>query len=234
MTDDVRRCLVLSAHPDDIEFGAAGTIAQHVRDGWQVTYVIATAGEKGSHSIEDDPSEYATLRRAEAVEAARIVGVSDVRFLGFVDGEVTNDHALLKAIAREFRAVRPHRQFSMVPDLLPRDGFVNHPDHREMGVASLDVTLTAGTTAGWFPELVRDEGLEPWRGLEEIWLMGPGQSQHVVDITDMLDLKIDALHAHVTQMRGADIGPRIRTWTATTGAPSGFAHAEAFRRIVLH
>jgi LmbE family N-acetylglucosaminyl deacetylase len=112
------------------------------------------------------------------------------------------------------------------------DRFINHPDHRAVGQASLDITLTGGTTPGHFPELL-EEGLEPWRGLREVWIAGPGVKPRVVDITDTIDRKIEALMCHRSQL-GPDreeVGGWIRERTAEIGKPAGFAHAESFQVI---
>jgi LmbE family N-acetylglucosaminyl deacetylase len=119
----------------------------------------------------------------------------------------------------------------MDPQSLPGGWFVNHPDHRAVGQASLDITITAGTTPGHFPELL-DEGLEPWRGLKEIYLQGPGGGEHAVDITATLDRKIEALKAHASQVgEWEGLDEMIRGWTKENGAEHGFAHAELFHVI---
>jgi LmbE family N-acetylglucosaminyl deacetylase len=225
-----RRALVVSAHPDDIEFGAAGTIATWIDEGWDVRYVIVTSGQRGTQDRTITAEELGRIREAESVDAAAAVGVTNVTFLGWMDGEVVHGPDLLKAISREFRRHQPHRLVAMKPELLPTDFFVNHPDHRAVGTATLDVTITGGTTAAIFPELL-DEGLEPWQGLEETWLMGPGGGPKVVDITAAYDRKMAALKAHVSQVGDWDVeaflGPRL----ATLGEPHGYAYAESFRVI---
>ncbi|MGH2683990.1 MAG: PIG-L deacetylase family protein, partial [Actinomycetota bacterium] len=201
---DPRRALVISAHPDDIESGAAGTIAGWVDEGWDVRYVIVTSGQKGTQDAAIGPEELGRIREAESVAAARAVGVTDVTFLGWMDSEVVHGPELQQALSREFRRHQPHRLMAMKPDILPTDFFVNHPDHRAVGTASLDITVTGGTTAAIFPELL-EEGLEPWQGLEETWLMGPGGGPTVVDVTATFDRKITALQAHVSQVGDWDV-----------------------------
>ena len=232
MTDEQRRALAISAHPDDIEFGAAGTIARWVSEGWDVRYVIVTSGQKGVQDARQDPHEFGRTREAEAREAARITGVTDVTFLGYMDSEVVYGPALQRDLAREFRVHRPHRLLAMDPAILPTAAFVNHPDHRAVATATLDIVVSGGTTAAIFPELVVDEGLEPWQGLEAIWIMGPAGGDEIVDISDTFATKIAALKAHASQIDWdveTFIGERLRQ----RGEPHGYAYAEAFRVIQL-
>lgn len=225
-----RRALAITAHPDDVEFGAAGTVARWVADGWDVRYVIVTSGQRGVQDPHQDPAEFGAIREAESREAARITGVEDVTFLRWMDSEVVYGPELQKALSRQFRIHRPHRLFAMDPAILPTEFFVNHPDHRAVATATLDITVTGGTTAAIFPELMVEEGLEPWQGLEEVWVMGPAGGSEVVDISDTFVTKIAALKAHVSQIHWdveAFLGPRLRQ----RGEPHGYAYAESFRVI---
>jgi LmbE family N-acetylglucosaminyl deacetylase len=119
----------------------------------------------------------------------------------------------------------------MDPQPLPTDMFVNHPDHRFVGQASLDTTVTGGTTAAIFPELVLEERLEPWRELEQTWIFGPGGGPMAVDITDTIERKLDALEAHVSQVGEWDVRGFMRERLAERGKPHGYAYAETFRVI---
>ncbi len=229
--DGQRRALVIAAHPDDVDFGAGGTVATWTDAGWDVRYVIATRGQKGVQDPDQDPHEYGARREAEQREAARVVGVTDVTFLDYMDSEVPDDLGLRKDLAREFRRHRPHRLLTMDPTLLPTEYFVNHPDHRRVATAALDVTMTGGTTAAIFPELQKDEGLPPWRALEETWLMGPGGGPMVVDVTASFDRKIQALRAHRSQILDWDVAAFLGPRLAEVGRPHGYAYAESFRVI---
>ena len=233
MNDEARRALVVAAHPDDIEFGVAGAVATWIDAGWDVRYVIVTSGQKGVLDAAADPDEFGRKREAEAREAARITGVTDVTFLGHMDSQVTYGPALLKDLARQFRIHRPHRLVGMDPQPLPTDRFVNHPDHRQVGQAALDVIVTGGTTAAIFPELLIEEGLAPWRELEEAWIFGPAGGETVVDISTTFDRKIKALEAHRSQVGDWDVREFMAARLAERGAPHGYAYAEAFRVINL-
>jgi LmbE family N-acetylglucosaminyl deacetylase len=224
-----QRVLVVSAHPDDIEFGCAGTVAKWTDEGADVTYCIVTDGSTGTPDAELAGTKLATIRRDETNEAAKIAGVTDVRFLDYRDGYVEYTLDLRRDIARVFRDVRPTRYIVMDPEPILGGWFVNHPDHRAVAHASLDVTVTAGTTPGHFPELI-DEGFEPWRGLREVYVTGPAGGNHAVDITSTIDRKIEALKAHRSQIDW-DVDPLIRNWAKTNGQEHGFEYAELFRLL---
>jgi LmbE family N-acetylglucosaminyl deacetylase len=226
-----RRALVISAHPDDIEFGCAGTTCKWVDEGWDVSYVVVTSGQKGVQDARQDPEEFGRLREAESRRAAEICGIADVTFLRYMDSEVAYGPALLKDLARQFRRHRPHRLVAMDPQQLPTEMFVNHPDHRFVATASLDMTLTGGTTAAIFPELVLDEGLEPWQGLDETWIMGPAGGPVAVDITETIERKLDALQAHVSQVGEWDVRTFMKERLAEQGRAFGYDYAESFRVI---
>ncbi len=221
------RVLCVSAHPDDIEFSCSGSVAAWTDAGDEVTYCIVTDGSTGTADAELAGSKLAQIRRDETLEAASIVGVTDVRFLDYRDGYVEYTFDLRRDIARVFRDVKPHRLMALDPGPILGDWFVNHPDHRAVGQATLDVTVTAGTTPGHFPELL-EEGYEPWRGLRETYVMGPAGGSHGVDITATIDRKIAALQAHRSQINW-DVGTVMRRAAQMAGQSHGYAFAETFR-----
>ena len=232
MTAPSFRALAVSAHPDDIEFACAGTLCKWADEGAEVTLCIVTDGSTGTQDRELMGAPLSKTRKAESEEAARVIGAHEVVWLDYRDGYVEYSLDLRRDIARVFRRFRPHRYVVMDPAPIIEDWFINHPDHRAVGNASLDVTLTAGTTPGHFPELL-EEGLEPWRGLREMWVTGPGKHPRLVDISSTIDRKIEALLCHQSQV-GEDaerITDWVRTWTAEAGKPEGFGHAEAFTVI---
>ena len=231
MTNARFRALAVAAHPDDIEFSCAGTLAAWVDHGAEVTYCIVTDGSTGTQDRSLMGQNLSAVRREEAEKAGAIVGAKDIVWLDYRDGYVEYKLDLRRDIARVFRRFRPHRFVVMDPAPLIGD-FINHPDHRATGHASLDVTLSAGTTPGHFPELL-EEGLEPWRGLREVWIAGPGDRPEVVDISNTIDRKIDALLCHRSQL-GDDleaVGNWMRQRLAERGAGAGYAYAESFTVI---
>lgn len=232
MPETSYRVLVVAAHPDDIEFGCAGTVAKWVKEGAEVSYCIASDGSTGTQDRALMGAQLAELRHAESQRAAEVVGAKEIVWLDYRDGYLEYTLDLRRAIARVFRTRIPHRFVVLDPAPVIADFFINHPDHRAVGQASLDVTLTAGTTPGHFPDLL-DEGIEPWRGLREVWIAGPGGGDTVVDISDTIDAKIEALLCHRSQL-GDDaeqVGSWVREWTAERGKEHGYAHAESFRVI---
>jgi LmbE family N-acetylglucosaminyl deacetylase len=225
------RVLAVSAHPDDVEFGCAGSLAKWADEGAEVTMCIVTDGSTGTQDQALMGVNLAELRKEESQRAADIIGAKELVWLDYRDGYVEYSLELRKDVARVFRRFRPHRYICMDPTPVIGE-FVNHPDHRAIGQASLDVTLTAGTTPGHFPELL-EEGLEPWRGLRELWIMGPGDRPHAEDISSTLDRKIEALLCHQSQV-GED-AERIATWMrerfAEVGQAAGYGAAETFQVI---
>jgi LmbE family N-acetylglucosaminyl deacetylase len=226
------RALVVSAHPDDIEFACAGTLAQWVDKGAEVTYCIATDGSTGTQDRALVGETLSEIRRVESERAAEVVGAKEVVWLGYRDGYVEYTLDLRRDIARVFRRFRPHRFVVMDVSPMVESRFINHPDHRAIGQASLDIVMSAGTTPGHFPELL-DEGLDPWRGLREVWVTGPGEKPVVVDISSTIDRKIDALMCHESQIgdNADEVAGWVRGWTAERGEAFGYGHAETFQVI---
>lgn len=227
---DVSRVLAVAAHPDDLDFGAAGTVATWTDAGIAVTYCIVTDGQAGGFDRTVPRDEMAVVRRKEQREAAARVGVEDVRFLGYHDGDLEPTKDLVGAIARAIRDVRPQR---MVIPSAERD-YVrihrSHPDHLAAGKAALDAIYPAARNPFAHPELL-EEGLEPWT-VPDTWLMAHPSSNHSVDITATYDRKIAAIMAHESQHEDAQalVAPLRDAFTANArmaGLPEGH-QAEAF------
>ncbi|MER6991108.1 PIG-L deacetylase family protein [Saccharopolyspora hirsuta] len=193
-----QRALVVTAHPDDVDFGSAGTVASWVAAGAEVTYCICTSGDAGG--FDDTPREdVPRLRQDEQRAAAAAVGVTDVRFLGYQDGQVVADLGLRRDIAKVIREVRPHRVITHSPEINWAHLPVSHPDHRAVGEAALAAVYPDARNAFAFPELL-DAGLEPWT-VGQLWLSECPEERvnHAVDITDHFDTKLAALSAHRSQ-----------------------------------
>ena len=228
MSEPAFRALAVSAHPDDIEFGCAGTLSLWADQGAEVTLCIVTDGSTGTQDRTLMGLGLQEVRRSESEAAAEIIGAREVLWPGYRDGYVEYTLDLRRDIAAAFRRVKPHRYVVMDPAPTIGGGFVNHPDHRAVGQASLDVVLTAGTTPGHFPELL-EQGLEPWRGLRELWMMGPGDRPVAVDITSTITRKVDALLRHRSQV--GDDTERITGWMRTRGAELGAQHGFDFAEV---
>jgi len=236
MLDDseIRRILVVNAHPDDVDFSAAGTIALWTDAGIEVTYCIVTDGDAGGHDESVPRAEVPPLRRAEQTAAAKQVGVHDVRFLGYPDGRVEATLALRKDLARVIRQVRPDRLLSPSPERNYARLPANHPDHRAVGSSALDAVYPDARNPFAFAELRAEEGLEPWT-VREVWLPGGPAPNHCVDITASFGRKLAALRAHesqIGQMEGLE--EFLRGWNSRVAAQAGLPEgslAEAFQVI---
>ena len=196
--EDVQRALAVVAHPDDVDFGSAGTVAAWVAAGVEVTYLLCTYGDAGG--FDDTPREKVpALREAEQRAAAREVGVDDVRFLpGYRDGhlEVTDD--LVRDIARVIRQVRPQRVLTQSPERWWERLPASHHDHLACGEATVRAVYPAARNPFAYPELRDQEGLEAWT-VRELWLAAHPTPNHQVDITATIDRKVAALRAHTSQ-----------------------------------
>ncbi len=228
---DVARALVVAAHPDDVDFGAAGTVAIWTAAGVEVTYCICTDGDAGGFDEEVPRSEIPAIRRAEQEAAAKELGVDRVHFLGYRDGDLRATQELRRDISRVIRAVRPQRMVIQSPDRNWARIPASHPDHLAAGEAAIAAIYPDARNPFAHVELLRDEGLEAWT-VGEAWLMSHPTSGHYVDITDVFARKIAALRAHASQTGHMDdLESRLRGWGAMNAAAAGLAEgriAEAF------
>ncbi len=228
------RVLGVAAHPDDLDFGASGTIAGLVRDGVEVSYLICTRGEEGG--FDDTPREQMpALREKEQRDAAAAVGVHDVRFLdGFRDGALEPSRELVEQIVRVIRQVRPDRILTSSPERNWARIGASHPDHLAAGEATVRAVYPAARNPFAFPHLLDDEGLEAWT-VPELWLFADPAPDTYVDITDAFELKLAALRAHLSQTsHNPDLPGMLRGWNGAVAAAAGLAGgrlAEAFRVI---
>ncbi len=226
------KILVIAAHPDDIDFGIAGSIAKWRRDGAEVVYCVITDGCAGTNEPGADLEALAHRRRQEQREAAEVVGVSDVMFLGMKDGALEPTMDLRRALTRVIRQVKPDRVISPDPTtILVADRYINHPDHRATGEAALYAVFPSAETRPIFPELL-EEGLEPHK-VTELYLAYSLAPDHYEDISDTIELKLEALAKHESQVGQADID-RTRGRAADTGKIAGVAYAEAYRVMRFH
>jgi LmbE family N-acetylglucosaminyl deacetylase len=231
---EFERALVVFAHPDDAEFLCGGTVARWAKEGTEIHYVCATDGSAGWNGPDLSRQEVARLREAEMREAADVLGVRSVSFLGFVDGTLEPNLELRRAVTREVRRVRPDIMLTFEPSLWSGRRYVNHPDHRAIGEAVLAVVACDAPTRPQFPDLL-DEGLEPHK-VTRLWLPTFDGADSFVDISDTIDLKIEALHRHRSQMENMgmeDVDQRIREWAADVGKKHEVKYAEAFRTFEL-
>ena len=232
---EVKRVLAVMAHPDDIDFSAAGSVAVWTDQGIEVSYLMVTDGDAGGFDPAVPRSDIPGIRQAEQRAAAKAVGVEDVRFLGYPDGMVEATLGLRRDIARVIRQVRPDRVVLPSPELNYDRMYAGHPDHRAVGSAALDAVYPDSRNPFTFPELLADEGLEAWT-VREVWIPGTKpEANHHVDITKVFDRKVAALRSHVSQVEHhTDLEGMLRGWMSANaqsrGLPEGVL-AEIFRVI---
>ncbi len=232
---EISRVLVVTAHPDDVDFAAAGSIARFTDRGVEVTYCVVTDGDAGGFDRLLDNGGMAELRRSEQVGAAKAVGVTDVRFLGYHDGIVVQSLDLRRDITRVIRQVRPDLVITHTPERNYRFVAPSHPDHRAVGGATLDAVYPDARNPYTFPSLLRQEGLEAWT-VREVWLNGGQTPDHYVDITETIERKLNALRAHASQVSHLeDVEGFVRSRFSQIAAEAGFGegrYAEAFQRVL--
>jgi LmbE family N-acetylglucosaminyl deacetylase len=222
LNDGIERVLVVVAHPDDVDFGAAGTVATWTDAGLDVTYCVCTDGQAGGFDPTTPRTEIAKIRREEQTNAAKIVGVTDLRFLGGMDGELEATRELVRDITAVIRDVRPHRVLMPSPE---RDwGRIgrSHPDHLAAGEAAIRAIYPAARNPFAFPELL-EQGLQPWT-VPQTWVTAHREVNQYIDVTDTFDRKLAAILAHVSQHPDPDaIEPRVRGFMAANGEAAGWS-----------
>jgi LmbE family N-acetylglucosaminyl deacetylase len=224
--DKLTRVMVIGAHPDDPEFGAGGTIGKLAAQGKEITYVLATSGDKGSHDPNVRPGQLATRREQEQRNAAAVLGVKEVIYLRYPDGILENTLALRARLAHIIRRYKPHIVFAIDP----WRHYQLAPDHRAAGFAALDALWAAREWHIFAEQLEGDE--EPWR-VSQAYLYWSQDADHYEEISESIDKKIEALACHVSQV-GADtakLGERIRERAKATGEGQGMAFAESFKLV---
>ena len=231
-SEDVERILIVTAHPDDVDFGAAGSVATWTDAGIEVTYCIVTDGDAGGFDPDVPRSEIAGIRQREQTAAAEQVGVSDLHFLGYPDGRLEVSLDLRRDISRVIRQVRPQRVVTQPPLRTLDSVYRNHPDHLAAGEATACAVYPDARNPFTFTELVA-EGLEAWT-VEELWFMGGSDGDTFVDITDAFDRKIAALRCHASQMTdpvGIDV--RLREWNGANAVAGGLGEGRLAERFVV-
>lgn len=225
--------LAVFAHPDDIEFGCVGTIARWVKDGARGAYVLITSGDVGIAEPGMTKEKASEIREKETIEAAKVAGVEDVTFFRVGDGMVENTMELRKRVIREIRRFQPEVVMCGDPTMLftPRGG-INHPDHRAAAGAAIDAVFPGAGQPNLFEEL-EEEGLSAHK-VRKVYVSTRGEGTTYVNISDTIDLKIEALKKHVSQVGESERLPdMIRQWGAERGAAVEMAYAETFRVLTI-
>lgn len=224
--------LGIAAHPDDLDFGAAGAMARFAADGAAVHYLLLTDGSKGSANFSIATVDLIKTRQAEQRAAVQAIGGKDVQFLDYPDGELEVTMELKRDIIKSIRTIKPDVVITMDPSVLYSAGLgmINHPDHRAAGQATLDAVFPLARDHLSFPELFA-AGFEPHK-VSTLLLINFNEYNFSVDITDTIDYKMQALKAHTSQM--ADLKKTqkwIKNIAAEAGAASGCTYAENYMRI---
>ncbi len=227
------RVLVVTAHPDDVDFGAAGTVATWTDAGVEVVYCIVTDGEAGGSDRSMSRGDMAALRREEQTAAAKVLGVTELHFLGHPDGRVQPTLDLRRDISRVIRMVQPTRVLTQSPERNFQRIYASHPDHLAAGEAALSAVYPDSRNPFSFPELL-EGGFEPWV-VPEVWMMVGTSHDTWVDITDTFDRKVDALRAHASQTSHMEnLADFLRGWAVAQAQAGGLSDgrlAEGFRII---
>ena len=230
---EIKRVLVINAHPDDSDFGASGTIAAWIKQGIEVSYVMCTNGDQGGEESQYTKEEMPMVRQREQRAAGAVIGVTDITFLNYVDGHLEPTIALRKDLVREIRRVKPDRMICQSPERNWDRIGASHPDHLAAGEAAIQAVYPDARNPYAFTELL-EEGFEPWR-VKEVWMSGFPQPDHWVDITDTFDLKIKVLREHASQTNHIeDFEGMLREWgqrnAGLGGLPEGRI-AESFKIV---
>jgi LmbE family N-acetylglucosaminyl deacetylase len=227
----IERVLAVMAHPDDVDFGAAGTVRQWTEAGVHVSYCLVTNGDAGGFDEETPRAEIPAIRQAEQRAAGALLGVDDVRFLGYRDGELQVSHELRRDISRVIRQVRPDRMLIQSPERNWNRIFSSHPDHLAAGDAAIQAIYPDARNPFAHASLLLDEGLEAW-SVPETWVMAHPLPNVWVDITDVFDDKVAAIRAHASQLPDPEgIGEHVRGWMTMQAQAGGLPEgrlAEAF------
>ncbi len=229
----LKTVLCIAAHPDDNEFGVAGTVAKWAREGRAVVFCLVTSGSAGTNEHTPHNDGLVPIREKECWDAAKILGVSDIVFLRYQDGVVEPTLGLRRDLTRVIRKVKPDIVISGDPTVRwYGHGYLNHPDHRAVGSASLDAIFPSAETRYIFPELLA-EGLEPHK-VREVFINFGNPPDTWIDIGETIELKCAALKAHVSQIGpGEWIDKMMREWAEREGEGTGIKYSESYRRMVF-
>ncbi|MFN8491845.1 MAG: PIG-L deacetylase family protein [Caldilineaceae bacterium] len=203
---NVKRALVIMAHPDDPDFTCSGTAIQMARQGIEVTYMILTNGDKGNHNPEITRNQLIAMRKIEQRAAADICGVKHVLFMGEEDGFLRPTPEIRKRVTREIRRIRPELVIITDPErYLVGDGYINHPDHRNAGLVALEAIFPAADNMMFYPDMA-DEGYLPHK-ISQMYVFGHRDTSVRIDITEDVDTKIKAILCHKTQISNPEEAP---------------------------
>lgn len=233
-----RTALVVVAHPDDAELSCGGTVVRWVEQGWSAYLVVATDGARGGKEIGSDFAIVMKERQAEQRQAADVLGFKDVIHLRFPDGELEENADLRGALVEQIRRLQPERVITLDPlTVILQNSYVNHRDHRILGMALLDAMYPEASNAGFFPEQI-EQGLQPHK-VTETWLANTEAPNWWVDVSSTLERRFEALRRHASQIRlwpdnGEGVIREQRRTAELAGLRYGVRYAEEYRRVIVN
>lgn len=229
---EIERALVIAAHPDDVDFSAAGTVATLTDAGVRVTYCLVTDGQAGGFDMTIPRTEMAAIRRDEQAKAALEVGVDDLVFLGRCDGEVVADLSLRHDLTRVIRQARPDVVMTHTPQIVVSSVYGSHADHVATGQAAWAAVYPDARNPFAYPELLTS-GYEPWV-VRELWIFNHPDSNSTVDITDRFERKLRALLCHHSQHEHPErMVDHVRTWNAGNARDGGLPDGRLGERFFV-
>lgn len=224
--------MAIVAHPDDIEFSCSGALALWAKHGARISLVLVTSGDVGIAREDITRQEAAALREGEAQAAAEVIGAAEIRFLREPDGMVQATLELRKALVREIRRFRPEVVITGDPTVVwVGEGYINHPDHRAVSLATVDAIFPAAGQPHLFQELAA-EGLTAHKP-RKVYVTNWRDGDTWVAIDETIDVKVAALKCHVSQMGGWDVEKNIKEWAADRAKNHDMAYAEIYRVVTL-
>ena len=227
------RGMVVFAHADDADWGCSGTVALWCKQGMEVVYVVCTDGSKGSDDPDMTSERLAQIRRDEQIAAGEVLGLKEVVFLGYEDAMLQPTLELRRDITRQIRKFRPEILITTNPyRTLDSEQYIGHPDHFAAGEAALSAVFPAARDRLTFPELLA-EGLEPHKVREVLVMDRSEKATRWIDVTDTIDVAIEALKRHESQVTPEDAERYMRMWREENGKAQGMKYAEAFRYFKL-
>jgi LmbE family N-acetylglucosaminyl deacetylase len=229
MSDEGCYLLVISPHPDDCEFGIAGTVAKLTKEGKDVVYVICTNGDKGTDDRSLTPKKLTAIRVKEELAAAKLLGVRETVFLKYPDQGLEDCHEFRRDLTRVIRQYRPY----IVATSDPYRKYTSHRDHRITGTVVMDAVFLYSRNHPAYPELLQ-EGLEPHK-VREMWFWGSDDPNFKTDITDTIDIKLEALKCHKSQLGEVppEMRARMKEFARMNAKGEKFELAEAFHRAEM-
>jgi len=224
--------MAIVAHPDDIEFSCVGTLARWKKAGTRISYVLCTSGDVGIAEKGMTKAMAADIREKEQLAAAELIGADEVIFLREPDGMLLPTLELRKKLVREIRRFQPEVVICGDPTIVwAGNDYINHPDHRAAATAALDAVFPAAGQPNLFEEIA-EEGIQAFKP-RRVYVTGWNHNDLFVNIEESIDLKVNALRAHTSQMKEWDPEPHIKEWAAERAQGKEMAYAEGFRVVTL-